>query len=303
MAGGSCHGTFSIGIAVEEPTSKSNTPMSWLTRFVLKPINETIAQQREYLDSNPAGVARLRALIVMLVAAVALTMRDSAYAPTFDSIVTYCGVLEDDNPVGWRGWLADLATPQNHRLAHLAFWAVWQFLTYVALPALVVKLVLRERLTEYGLKFRGLASGWWIYLGVDLVMAPLILLASTTASFQHTYPFFKPGYGFQIDSAYWPRFWIWQCFYAMQFVSLEFFFRGFMLHGTKYHLGPYCILAMVIPYCMIHYGKPLPETCGAIIAGLVLGFMSLKTRSIWLGAAIHIAVALTMDLAAISQLR
>ena len=42
-------------------------------------------------------------------------------------------------------------------------------------------------------------------------------------------------------------------------------------------------------------GKPLPETCGAIVAGIVLGFMSLKTRSIWLGAAIHMSVALSMD--------
>ncbi len=33
----------------------------------------------------------------------------------------------------------------------------------------------------------------------------------------------------------------------------------------------------------------------AYIAGIVLGFMSLKTRSIWLGAAIHMSVALSMD--------
>ena len=39
----------------------------------------------------------------------------------------------------------------------------------------------------------------------------------------------------------------------------------------------------------------MPETFAAIIAGIVLGFMSLKTRSIWLGAAVHVAVALGMD--------
>ena len=39
-----------------------------------------------------------------------------------------------------------------------------------------------------------------------------------------------------------------------------------------------------------------------IIAGIVLGFMSLKTRSIWLGAALHIAVAVTMDLLALWRL-
>ena len=36
-------------------------------------------------------------------------------------------------------------------------------------------------------------------------------------------------------------------------------------------------------------------------AGIILGFMSLKTRSIWLGAAVHVAVALSMDLLALSQ--
>jgi hypothetical protein len=37
------------------------------------------------------------------------------------------------------------------------------------------------------------------------------------------------------------------------------------------------------------------ETLVAIIAGVVLGALSLKNRSVWLGAAIHVAVALSMD--------
>jgi len=52
---------------------------------------------------------------------------------------------------------------------------------------------------------------------------------------------------------------------------------------------------MTIPYCMIHFGKPLPETLAAIIAGVVLGVLSLKINIIWLGVAIHFSVAITMD--------
>jgi hypothetical protein len=52
---------------------------------------------------------------------------------------------------------------------------------------------------------------------------------------------------------------------------------------------------MVVPYCMIHYGKPMAETCGAIFAGLVLGTIAMRTRSIWGGVAIHVCVALSMD--------
>jgi len=50
-----------------------------------------------------------------------------------------------------------------------------------------------------------------------------------------------------------------------------------------------------VPYCMIHFRKPMPETFGTLVAGVVLGFLSLKTRSIWIGTAIHLSAALSMD--------
>ena len=50
---------------------------------------------------------------------------------------------------------------------------------------------------------------------------------------------------------------------------------------------------------MIHYPKPMGESIGAILAGLALGYLALKNRSVWGGAALHWSVALTMDLAAI----
>jgi hypothetical protein len=40
----------------------------------------------------------------------------------------------------------------------------------------------------------------------------------------------------------------------------------------------------------------MPETLGAIFAGIALGTLSLFTRSIWLGVAIHVSVAVSMDL-------
>jgi len=43
----------------------------------------------------------------------------------------------------------------------------------------------------------------------------------------------------------------------------------------------------------------MPETLAAIFAGLVLGILALRSRSIWGGVAIHVAVALTMDATAL----
>jgi membrane protease YdiL (CAAX protease family) len=95
---------------------------------------------------------------------------------------------------------------------------------------------------------------------------------------------------------------MWQILYFVQFICVEFFFRGFLLHGLKQKFGYYSVFIMTIPYCMIHFGKPMPETFSAIIAGIILGTLSLKSNSIWLGVAIHYSVAITMDLAAIWQL-
>ena len=39
------------------------------------------------------------------------------------------------------------------------------------------------------------------------------------------------------------------------------------------------IVVMTVPYTMIHFGKPMPEAIGAIFAGLILGYMALRSRS------------------------
>jgi membrane protease YdiL (CAAX protease family) len=74
-----------------------------------------------------------------------------------------------------------------------------------------------------------------------------------------------------------------------------------MIHGTKRALGVYSIFIAAVPYCMIHFGKPMLETLGAILAGLALGTLSLRTNSIWNGFLIHISIAYSMDLLSLWQ--
>ena len=63
----------------------------------------------------------------------------------------------------------------------------------------------------------------------------------------------------------------WWVLYWLQFCALEFFFRGFLLHGLAPRLGWAAIFAMALPYNMLHYGKPMPEALAAIVGGIVLG--------------------------------
>jgi membrane protease YdiL (CAAX protease family) len=89
--------------------------------------------------------------------------------------------------------------------------------------------------------------------------------------------------------------------YIAQFFGLEVFFRGFWLSGLRHTLGSGAIFAMVVPYCMIHHGKPYLEAAGAVVAGIALGSLAMRTRSIYSGFLVHITVALLMDFTALAN--
>jgi len=276
----------------------SNPISRWLEQQVWQPLREINEAPRLLYEDPPAAARADRtACIVLISSAVFLTVR--VYFPDIlplDAVLDWLEYV----PLTERVSCGDfLRLRENHTITRLSYWVVVQAIAYVLGPALVVKLVLRERLRDYGLKLRGMFSGWLIYLTMFLLMMPLVAVASMSDSFQSQYPFYHLSRGEPL----WPRFFIWQLMYAFQFLSLEFFFRGFMIHGAKQRLGAQAILAMTIPYCMIHFQKPLPETLGAIVAGVLLGFMSLKTRSIWLGAALHVGIAWSMDFSALLQKR
>jgi membrane protease YdiL (CAAX protease family) len=229
-------------------------------------------------------------MIVLVTVAVSLTLRYYVFNP--DHYAQKAEFLRSLGMAGIAdGWMEFMEDAENAELHRHAAWAGGWLIAYFVIPALVVKLVLRERIRDYGVKLQGALSGLWIYAIMFAVMIPLILIVSRDAHFQQTYPFYR----LDVGEPLWPRFWVWEVLYGLQFVGLEFFFRGFMLHGIRHRFGVYAVFVMMVPYCMIHFGKPMPETFASIIAGVALGIMSLKTRSIWLGAAIHITVALSMD--------
>jgi CAAX protease family protein len=127
------------------------------------------------------------------------------------------------------------------------------------------------------------------YLLLFIPVFGAVWIVSDMPTFQKTYPFYHNPAGLKYLL-------IWELCYAIQFFSLEFFFRGFMMMGWREKIGWLAVPIMVIPYCMIHFPKPGLEATGAIIAGSVLGIVALRTKSIWGGVAIHVTVAWTMDI-------
>jgi membrane protease YdiL (CAAX protease family) len=255
----------------------------WWRSFVLDPLQRADEEARKQPGSGGKVVA------VLVIVAVMLTLQH--YLLQDEPLLKTRQLMRELGLNTLAGWLDYPVEWSFERRKGLAYWAFGCVVTYFIIPGLVVRLVFREKLADYGFKLRGAFKDGWIYIVFFAVVWPLVLVVSRQQHFQETYPFYKPTR----DEQLWPWFWLWELLYAMQFLALEFFFRGFMVHGLRRRLGSSAIPVMMVPYCMIHFGKPLPETFAAIIAGLVLGFMSLRTRSIFLGAVIHVSVALSMD--------
>lgn len=199
-----------------------------------------------------------------------------------------------DPNVEWIGKYIHLK--RYNELYGYGWWAFSRVFGYVAIPFAAWKIFFpRDSILDMGLRTRGLIKHAWIYLLCLAVVLPATYIVSRSPDFGHYYPFYK------LSSRSWTDFLVWEAMYFSQFFGLEIFFRGFWMTGLRKSLGSGAIFAMVVPYCMIHYGKPYLETCGAVVAGVALGSVAMRTRSIYSGFLVHVTVALSMDLLALSH--
>lgn len=229
-----------------------------------------------------------RALAALVYAAAALTC------------IYYLGNAQKFVDLLNQTWLAgngeSLFSNDKNNLPALAYWVAVVTLFYFVVPALGIKYVLKRDLKDYGLNLKIEKGFAKLYLQCAAVMLPIVYLVSLTDGFASKYPFLKvyngePYFGYTLL--------VWELLYFLQFFGLEFFFRGFLVHSLKRALGFYSIFVMTVPYCMIHFGKPMTESFAAIFAGIFLGWLSYRNNSIWLGLLLHCTVALTMDVLAL----
>ena len=145
-------------------------------------------------------------------------------------------------------------------------------------------------------KLRGTGLGWgeqtrflWVFGAAFLIILPMVFWAARQESYQTTYPFFFfARFGFGYLAAWW-------LLYGLYYAGVEYFFRGFLLFGLYPRIGSLAILVSAIPYVMIHFTKPPSEALGSLAAGILLGYMALRSGSIWGGFLLHWLVGMSMD--------
>jgi membrane protease YdiL (CAAX protease family) len=205
-------------------------------------------------------------------------------------------------PEAYRGAFAatlqpvyDVLSGSRPDMAPYAHWGVSSLVIRVLIPFAIILFAFREPVANYGWRWRGTLRHAPMYIGLYLLMIPLILWAASLSSFQQKYPFYKGA------AAGGSTLGLYELFYGVQFLGVEFFFRGFLLFALFRRFGYNALLIMAIPYVMVHFNKPLPETLGALGAALILGALALRAGSCIPGVFLHWAVGITMDLLAISR--
>lgn len=134
---------------------------------------------------------------------------------------------------------------------------------------------------------------YWMML---LLMLPLVSLAATQPDFQAVYPKLRQlsDSGNLNEIPGWQAF-LFEICYGSDFLTIELFFRGFLILGFSRWLGKDAIIPVAIFYCSIHFGKPLGECISSYFGGILLGIVVYNTRSIRGGLLVHLGIAWMME--------
>ncbi len=172
------------------------------------------------------------------------------------------------------------------------FWWVGLNLTLLLLlPVLVIRFVWGESVSAYGLAL-GDWRVWGRWLLVFLAfMVPVLMISSRMPSLQVFYPRYpwarESMTALAVSSAGW----------FLYFLAWEFFFRGFLLNVfLRRHPPAVAIALQTVPFVMMHFSKPEVEALASIVAGVALGCMAYRGRSMVGAWLLHWCCAFLLDI-------
>ena len=159
---------------------------------------------------------------------------------------------------------------------------------YLLLPALTLLLAGRNPLSF------GLGPGEWkkgllltLLLSVLILVGCFVLSLASSMQFFYSPPRWGTGDARIIAMAEWKR--------LIQVTGWEFLFRGFLLFSLHSLLGPAANGIQATLCAIMHIHKPTLEFLGSFPFALVLGWLALRTRSIWYGVFLHCLLGFALE--------
>jgi len=176
------------------------------------------------------------------------------------------------------------------------YWFLTDGLLMFILPVLAIKFLFKENLKDYGFTWGDKKFGF-ITSGIFLVLMLItVWIVSASPVFASAYP---QG-GVKVKENLW-NFAFYEFCILIYMLGWEFIWRGYMLFGLRSKFGYYSIFIQMIPFFILHKGKPEIELFASIFAGIILGVQALRSGSFLYCWILHWLVMLFID--GISALR
>lgn len=132
----------------------------------------------------------------------------------------------------------------------------------------------------------------WVVLGALLFMFICEIIGVHLFPTLHTY---YPQIPYATETL--GRFIFYEINYFLFFICWEFFSHGFLLFPFEKKFGKAgAILIGLMPFVVLHIGKPVPEVFGSLIATVFLSILAMETKSFWYGVFLHGAAAVLMEI-------
>jgi uncharacterized protein len=170
------------------------------------------------------------------------------------------------------------------------YWLLADGSVMFLLSVFSIKFVLKGKMSDFGFRLGDKKFGFTTVLLFFLVMLPVVWIASASETFANTYPL---G-GSELRTNF-PLFLIYELCVLIYLLGWEFLWRGYMLFGLKPKLGYYAVFVQMIPFFILHRGKPEIELFASIIAGLILGIQALRSNSFFYCWILHSLVMISID--------
>jgi membrane protease YdiL (CAAX protease family) len=165
-------------------------------------------------------------------------------------------------------------------------------------PLLVLKIALRERLADYGVRLGNLRFA----IASSILAAPLVILigyaAAQMPAFQAVYPINPPARDSAAALA-------WHLAgQILWYAAWEFHFRGFVQRAVEKSSGiTTAICVQTLASTLAHFGRPASEVFAAILAGILWGTLAWRTRSLSAGIFQHWLLGASLDFFIFRQAR
>ena len=151
------------------------------------------------------------------------------------------------------------------------------FLYYGVFPLAVI-LLMRKNPLDFGLK-PGSPRIWGYYVLIICLASAVVLFAAAYMPALQKY--------YRLGQFKFAPFFLTSC---LSLAGSEFMYRGFLLFGLKDKFKEGSILLQMVPFVLLHLGKPEVETVSTLFTGILFGWVAYRGKSYWPAFFIHLFI-------------